>query len=61
MFGDVVMGVEHHISKKPSTRSRRSTRPSEDTDVPAEGLKELCEAYKAVYKKHTAKTSRKTR
>ena len=25
----------------------------EDTQVPAEGLKELCDAYKALYKKHT--------
>ena len=54
MFGDVVMGMDHHhCSRTPSTRSRRNTRSKDDTDVPAEGLKELCDAYKDVYKKHT--------
>jgi pyruvate,orthophosphate dikinase len=56
MFGDVVMGVDHEHFEPRSTRSRRSTAPRLDTDVPAEGLIELCEAYKAVYQKHVGES-----
>ena len=53
MFGDVVVGMDHHVFEHAFDKVKKKYKVTEDTDVPAEGLKELCEAYKAVYKKHT--------
>ena len=53
MFGDVVMEVEHKKFEEAFDAIKVKYRAKQDTDVPAEGLKELCEAYKKVYKKHT--------
>ncbi|MEM9645835.1 MAG: PEP/pyruvate-binding domain-containing protein, partial [Planctomycetota bacterium] len=53
MYGDVVMGLEHHVFEKAFDKVKKKYKVTEDTEVPAEGLKELCEAYKAVYKKGT--------
>ena len=53
MFGDVVMGMEHHAFEHAFDKVKKKFKVTEDTDVPAEGLKQLCEDYKAVYKKHT--------
>ncbi len=52
MFGDVVMGMDHHQFEVAFDKVKKKYKVTEDTEVPAEGLKELCEAYKAVYKKH---------
>ncbi|MCC9599931.1 pyruvate, phosphate dikinase [Stieleria sp. JC731] len=53
MFGDVVMGMEHHTFEVAFDKIKKKYKVDDDTQVPAEGLKELCEAYKAVYQKHT--------
>lgn len=53
MFGDVVMGVEHHHFEEAFDKIKKKYKATEDTDVPEEGLVELVAAYKAVYKKHT--------
>lgn len=53
MYGDVVMGLEHHVFEHAFDKVKKKYKVTEDTEVPAEGLKELCEAYKAVYKKGT--------
>jgi len=53
MFGDVVMGVEHHQFEEAFDKIKKKYKVVEDTDVPEEGLVELVTAYKAVYKKHT--------
>ncbi|MBH56077.1 MAG: pyruvate, phosphate dikinase [Planctomycetaceae bacterium] len=53
MFGDVVMGVEHHHFEQAFDKIKKKYKAVEDTDVPEEGLVELVTAYKAVYKKHT--------
>ncbi len=53
MFGDVVMGVEHEHFEEAFDAIKSEYSVAEDTDVPADGLKKLCESYKAVYKKHT--------
>ena len=53
MFGDVVMGMDHHQFEKAFDKIKKKYKVTDDTEVPAEGLKALCEAYKAVYKKHT--------
>jgi pyruvate,orthophosphate dikinase len=53
MFGDVVMEVDHEHFEEAFDVIKKKYNTKEDTDVPADGLKELCEAYKALYKKHT--------
>jgi pyruvate,orthophosphate dikinase len=55
MFGDVVAGIDHHVFEAAFNQIKKKYKVSEDTDVPVEGLKKLCDAYKAVYKKHTGK------
>ncbi|MCC6682356.1 MAG: pyruvate, phosphate dikinase [Phycisphaeraceae bacterium] len=54
MYGDVVMEVDHEHFEAAFDKIKKKYKVTLDTDVPAEGLKELCEAYKAVYKKHTS-------
>ena len=53
MFGDVVMGMDHHVFEAAFSKVKKKYKVTEDTEVPAEGLKQLCDDYKAVYKKHT--------
>ncbi|MCA9122028.1 MAG: pyruvate, phosphate dikinase [Planctomycetaceae bacterium] len=53
MFGDVVMEIDHEHYEAEFTKIKKKYKAALDTDVPAEGLKELCEAYKAVFKKYT--------
>ncbi len=53
MFGDVVMGIDHHSFEEAFDKVKKKYKVKEDTDVSAEGLKQLCEDYKAVYKKQT--------
>ncbi len=53
MFGDVVVGMDHHTFEAAFDKIKKKYKVTEDTDVPADGLKELCDAYKEVYKKHT--------
>ena len=53
MFGDVVMGVDHHHYEQAFDAIKQKYGAIEDTDVPTEGMIELCAAYKKVYRKHT--------
>jgi len=53
MFGDVVMGVEHEHFEKEFDKIKRRYGASVDTELDAEGLAELVEAYKKVYTKYT--------
>jgi pyruvate,orthophosphate dikinase len=55
MFGDVVMGVEHKHYEAAFDRVKAKYDAAEDTDVPADGMKQLCDDYKAVYRKHVGK------
>ncbi len=50
MFGDVVKGVDHHHFEEAFDKIKAKFGAKLDTDVPVEGIKELCEAYKAVYR-----------
>jgi pyruvate,orthophosphate dikinase len=52
MFGDVVMGIEHDHFEAAFDRVKSNYGAAMDTDVPAEGMKQLCDDYKAVYRKH---------
>ena len=54
MFGDVVRGVDHHHFEEAFNKVKTKYKATIDTDVPAEGMKELCEEYKKVYKKYTS-------
>jgi pyruvate,orthophosphate dikinase len=53
MFGDVVMELHHEHFEAEFDKIKKKYKVKEDTDVPAKGLIELCDAYKKVYKKHT--------
>ncbi len=53
MFGDVVMGVDHEHFEDVFATIRRKHGASVDTEVPAQGMKELVAEYKEVYKRHT--------
>ncbi len=52
MFGDVVMGVDHEKFEHAFTEIKRKYKAASDTDVPEQGLAELCAAYKEVYRRH---------
>lgn len=52
MYGDVVMGIDHEQFEHAFDAIKKKYKVKLDTDVPAEGIVELCEAYKAVYRKH---------
>jgi pyruvate,orthophosphate dikinase len=51
MFGDVVMGVDHHLFETAFKKIKDKYSAHQDTDVPEQGMVELCEAYKAVYQR----------
>ncbi len=53
MFGDVVMGVDHELFEEAFSRLKDRYGAMEDTEVPPEGLKELVEEYKAIYRSQT--------
>lgn len=50
MFGDVVMGVDHEHFEEAFDEIKRKYNAKLDTDVPTEGIIELCEKYKDVYR-----------
>ena len=50
MFGDVVMGVAHEHFEHAFDELKRKHRVELDTEVSEEGLVELCERYKEVYR-----------
>jgi pyruvate,orthophosphate dikinase len=52
MFGDVVMGVDHHYFEEAFEKIKTRYKAKIDTDVPEQGIIELCEAYKQVYQKY---------
>ncbi|MEM9166275.1 MAG: pyruvate, phosphate dikinase [Planctomycetota bacterium] len=53
MFGDVVMDIEHEHFEDAFAEIKTRYHAADDTDVPEEGLIELCERYKEVYRAHT--------
>ncbi|MBI1214663.1 MAG: pyruvate, phosphate dikinase [Alphaproteobacteria bacterium] len=55
MYGDVVLGVDHdHFEDILDTHKRRNGY-RQDTDIPAEGLKEIVDAFKGLVEKETGK------
>ncbi|MBA4106867.1 MAG: pyruvate, phosphate dikinase [Pirellula sp.] len=55
MFGDVVSGVDHEHFEVAFDKIKSKYKAKLDNEVPLEGMIELCEAYKDVYKKHYGK------
>ncbi len=55
MFGDVVMGVEHHHFETVFEKIKKRFKAERDTDLSVEGLQELITTYKNIYKEHTRK------
>jgi pyruvate,orthophosphate dikinase len=51
MFGDVVMGVDHHHFEEAFNRIKQKYKVKHDAEVPEQGMIELCDAYKAVYQR----------
>jgi pyruvate, orthophosphate dikinase len=51
MFGDVVMEVHHDLFEEAFVAIKKKYHAKLDTEVPAEGLKELCQAYEAIYER----------
>jgi pyruvate,orthophosphate dikinase len=55
MFGDVVVGVDHEHFEQAFDKIKTKYKVKNDTDVPLEGMIQLCEDYKKVYQKHHGK------
>ncbi len=51
MFGDVVLGMEHHDFEHALDKVKKRRKAKLDTDLCVDGLKEVVEEYKKVYKK----------
>jgi pyruvate,orthophosphate dikinase len=51
MFGDVVLGMEHHDFEHALTVVKKRRGAAEDTDLCVEGLKEVVAEFQKVYKK----------
>jgi pyruvate,orthophosphate dikinase len=52
MFGDVVMGVDHHHFEHELTEVKRAKGVENDTDLDAQDLAEVVRRYKEVYRQH---------
>ncbi|MEM9373330.1 MAG: pyruvate, phosphate dikinase [Planctomycetota bacterium] len=55
MFGDVVMGIDMHYFERELDGVKARFGVSVDTDVPQEGLRELCDRCKAVFLQRSGK------
>src|ERR1700754_4659240 len=55
MYGDVVCGVDHEHFEEAFDKVKVKFKAKSDTDVPAEGLLQLCQDYKKVFQKHFGK------
>ncbi len=55
MYGDVVCGVDHEHFEAAFDKIKKRYKAAQDTDVPLEGMVELCEAYKRVFQRHFGK------
>src|SRR4051812_47237143 len=55
MYGDVVCGVDHAIFEHAFDKIKVKHKAKSDTDVPVEGMIQLCQEYKKVFQKHFGK------
>ena len=52
MFGDVVVDVGHEHFEEAFDKIKLKHKAKQDTDVPVEGMIDLCKAYQQVYRHH---------
>ena len=52
MFGDVVVNVDHSHFEEAFDKIKLKYKAKQDTDVPLQGMIELCKAYQQVYRHH---------
>ena len=50
MFGDVVLGIEHHDFEHALSEVKQRRGAAQDTDLDVEGLKDVCKQFQKVYK-----------
>ncbi len=55
MYGDVVCGVDHEHFEAEFDKIKKRYSVKNDTDVPLEGMIQLCNGYKKVFHKHFGK------
>jgi pyruvate,orthophosphate dikinase len=55
MYGDVVCGVPHELFEHAFDKVKAKYKVKNDTDVPLEGMVQLCDEYKKVFQKHFGK------
>src|SRR5215475_12071035 len=55
MYGDVVCNVDHEHFEEAFDKVKAKYKVKNDTDVPVDGMKLLCEEYKKVFQKHFGK------
>jgi pyruvate,orthophosphate dikinase len=55
MYGDVVCGVDHEHFEHAFDKVKAKYKVKNDTDVPLEGMVQLCDEYKKVFQKHFGK------
>ncbi|NCT40360.1 MAG: pyruvate, phosphate dikinase [Alphaproteobacteria bacterium] len=55
MYGDVVLGVDHHEFEDVIERYKRDENLRQDTDIPADGWKEIVAEYKEVVEREIGK------
>src|SRR5262245_57559705 len=55
MYGDVVCGVDHEHFEEAFDKIKAKYKVKNDTDVPVEGMVQLCDEYKKVFQKHFGK------
>src|SRR6188472_3125280 len=55
MYGDVVCNVDHEHFEHAFDKIKTKYKVKNDTDVPVEGMVQLCEEYKKVFQKHFGK------
>ena len=56
MFGDVVLDVEHEYFEAAFDKIKLRYRVKHDTDVPLQGMIELCKSYRDIYRKHVGRS-----
>jgi pyruvate,orthophosphate dikinase len=55
MYGDVVCDVDHEHFEHAFDKIKKKYNAKDDNDVPLEGMIQLCDEYKKVYRKHYGK------
>src|SRR5688572_28205663 len=55
MYGDVVCDVDHELFEHAFDKIKAKYKVKNDTDVPVEGMIQLCDEYKKVFQKHFGK------